>query len=105
MPLSRFANFIGAVTRWAAGIVGVVVVATAADVAPAAAVTEDLDGPVVLNAWISHQTIDVIDGPVRVTVRLEVEDSGSGLEASPWLDPMNFQGVEALTPSLGREWP
>jgi hypothetical protein len=63
--------------------------AVAATVAlPVSAAAPDTEGPTILSAWVSHDTIDVVDGPVQVTVRLVIQDLGSGLAAGyPRLDP------------------
>jgi hypothetical protein len=46
---------------------------------------------------VSHSTIDVTDGPVQVTVRVDVEDQGSGLDSeSPWLNPGNVSAEDAV---------
>ncbi|MFB0833412.1 hypothetical protein ACETWP_02325, partial [Arthrobacter halodurans] len=55
---------------------------------PAAAVEEDLDPPRILDIWFSSDVVDVVDGSAEWTVRLEIEDAGSGLApGSPALDP------------------
>ncbi|WP_183164453.1 hypothetical protein [Arthrobacter oryzae] len=86
-----------------AGALAASVVVTGASVMPAHAVTEDTEAPLVLNTWMSHESIDVVDGPVRVTVRVELEDRGSGVATgSPWLDPSSEAGSD-LDPIPGQK--
>lgn len=67
--------------RVAAGMAATAAISVAG-VGPANASTIDSEAPVIVSAWVSHpQIIDVIDGPVRVTARVEVEDVGSGVGA------------------------
>jgi serine protease len=72
-------------------------VAAGAGVVPANAGAQDTAAPVVLSLWISHRTVDVVNGPVQVTVRAEVQDPGSGLEpGTPWLHPQNVRANYAV---------
>ena len=64
--------------------------AASAGVMPADAAVQDTEGPLILSAWTSQQRIDVVDGPVQLTVRIEVQDLGSGLAKAPFLDPMSM---------------
>jgi hypothetical protein len=73
---------------------------TAAGVMPAHA-ADDTETPIILKATVSKTTIDVVDRPVNVTVRLEVQDKGSGVATGyPWLDPNNMW--EMADPIPGR---
>lgn len=97
--MSRFYRT-ASVSSWTgriAAIMAAAVAVTAAGVLPADASVPDDAPPVVLSKWISHQSIDVIDGPAQVTVRLEVQDSGgSGLAIdSPWLRPVPLANYNA----------
>jgi hypothetical protein len=68
-----------------------------AGVVPAEAAAPDTEAPVILSMWVSHQTIDVVDGPLQVTVRVEVEDQGTGLDLeSPWVNPGNVLAHDAV---------
>lgn len=68
-----------------------------AGVVPAAAAASDTEAPVILSMDVSHPTVDVTGGPVQVTVRLDVEDQGSGLDSeSPWVNPGNVSGQDAV---------
>lgn len=65
--------------RVVAGMAATVAISVAG-VGPAQASTIDTDAPVIVSSWVSHpRIIDVIDGPVQVTARVEVEDLGSGV--------------------------
>lgn len=75
-------------TRRLAAAIAATMAFASAGVMPADAAVQDTEGPLILNTWISPDHVDVIDGPQQVTVRLEVEDQGSGLAiGSPSLEP------------------
>lgn len=75
-------------TRRLAVALAAAVAATAVGVIPAHAIGGDVDAPVILSAWSSKELIDVVDGPAQVTVRIEVQDLGSGLAPNnPALEP------------------
>lgn len=57
----------------------------------------DTEGPVITNASVSDPTVDVIDGPAQVTVRIEVDDELSGVaEGYPVIDPLSFNGGDPI---------
>lgn len=67
-----------ALKRWTAMTLGTAVCVTAAAL-PAAAAEPDTEAPRLVDLWVSHEVIDLVDGPAEVTVRAELEDLGSGL--------------------------
>jgi hypothetical protein len=83
--------------RGSIAVLAVTAVTAFGGVVPAEAAASDTEAPVVRSMWISHQTIDVVDGPVQVTVRVEVEDQGTGLDLeSPSLNPGNVLAHDAV---------
>ena len=95
MLLGHAGNQRNRIGRFAAALL--VTSIAASGTGPANAEVGDTVAPVVVDAWVSHPYVDVVDGPVDVTVRLRVQDDNSGVApSSVILDAQNFQGPDPI---------
>lgn len=80
-------------SRRVAGLFTALAVGTVVGITPVNAADPDITAPVFLGATITHEVIDVVDGPVNVTLRVEAEDLDSGINPTSFtIDPDHEYG-------------
>jgi hypothetical protein len=95
-------------TRPVAGFVAALAAGTVVGIAPVHAAESDQTAPVFIGATLTREVIDVVDGPVDVTIRVEAEDLGSGINPTSFVvdpepdsgmgrDPVQAKGVALVS--------